>query len=1078
MPNLNLTHSGNMNITSASITSGGTLEVAYGKNETGAITGWTFNSDDTFESGQTYTVYCYPKTSGIVQSESFIVSGIDNEGVPRSDTSILRQGYDSDFRNYMEELGERLVQMSPDTPRDVPMQKFRIDATDPGTAGYYFIMLSETPNDQSASAFPYSIAPDENLIIDNYDYKNIDSDGVWVSGNVYDYTFSRELYFSRGEENTPFNQVWYFAETGGLDATGLTINSSATTENYVSITFTVTGDIGDTLAFRIPTVSGSVDAIFTSTITGEEPEPVPGTMEHLYIVVDNIIVDSGQASYSYTYTGDIPPIMDLDYSSSNPEYATIDPVTGEITVIADGTTTLCVHDSISDMYGCSNVTVSKTPEPPGPDTGSAITSLTISVADEIVGSGVVVPIYAPSDVPVSLVYSSTDTSKATIDQNGNVTVLGDGTVTLCVEDEISGLIACKEVSVRIPVYIDSIEIIVDNIFLVGQATAVYDPTGATVSLVYSSSDPSIATINQSTGEIMGYRDGQVTFCVRDLYTNKTDCKTVSIIHTPKVCVTYNTNDPDLGGGSTGNTFIFLGKQYTPGDPDFYVRAEYNGVDITNDIIGGTAQNSGYYQFPEGGYQTICYSLRVTERNGVYHCGIPKMTFTTPSFGSNVVAVTFEEASPSLNAQIGLAAFSGATDMYNEVVIPNGWSLAEYLSDSTVSLGGQFHACRNLRSVVLGNGVTDIGPGTFSVCTNLTSVTMTNSVQNIEQSAFYGTGIKEITIPNSVTRIGSNAFATSLLTGVTIPSSVSTLGENIFSGCTSLQYVNYPNNRVFIPEGMCRDCTSLTGFTFSSNITRVDANAFRGCSGLQQLVFTSTNPPTLGNASVFGSSCPIYVPCGSYWDYRTANVWKDNYTSRLAVESGCSTAITIDAVYHVTSTTVATKITNDSRFSSTISKIFLDDGTVIPMNTSNVYGATTYLFSKTGNTNVHFELKVTNMNAVTYYFQSLPDLISIEYPLPVTNISAPPFNCDALTAITYPSTLVSIGNTSTSYPPITGQSLKRIKCYATTAPTLVYYSGGSAVGPLAYGGTLYYPNGSNYSSWLNKLPGSWNGSPTL
>ena len=103
MPNLNLTHSGNMNITSASLGSGGTLNVKYAPNDTGAITGWTITPEsgrEDWSSGETITIRYVPQFSGTVLTETFTVSGVDEAGVERSDSSVLRQTYNTDLRLY------------------------------------------------------------------------------------------------------------------------------------------------------------------------------------------------------------------------------------------------------------------------------------------------------------------------------------------------------------------------------------------------------------------------------------------------------------------------------------------------------------------------------------------------------------------------------------------------------------------------------------------------------------------------------------------------------------------------------------------------------------------------------------------------------------------------------------------------------------------------------------------------------------------------------------------------------------------------------------------------------------------
>ena len=94
-----------------------------------------------------------------------------------------------------------------DTDKNIPMQRFRIDATDPQTSGYYFIRFSSTPNGSFTNT-RFSICPDEGIIYDNGTRKNI-RDQINIEGNIYEYTFSVPIYFADAEQNAPVSQVKY-----------------------------------------------------------------------------------------------------------------------------------------------------------------------------------------------------------------------------------------------------------------------------------------------------------------------------------------------------------------------------------------------------------------------------------------------------------------------------------------------------------------------------------------------------------------------------------------------------------------------------------------------------------------------------------------------------------------------------------------------------------------------------------------------------------------------------------------------------------------------------------------------------
>ena len=68
----------------------------------------------------------------------------------------------------------------------------------------------------------------------------------------------------------------------------------------------------------------------------------------------------------------------------------------------------------------------------------------------------------------------------------------------------------------------------------------------------------------------------------------------------------------------------------------------------------------------------------------------------------------------------------------------------------------FHRCSNLTSIVIPDGVTNIGFGAFQVCGSLTSIVIPDSVIIIDDVAFWGcSNLTSIVIPASVTSIGES-----------------------------------------------------------------------------------------------------------------------------------------------------------------------------------------------------------------------------------------------------------------------------------------------------------------------------------
>ena len=180
-----------------------------------------------------------------------------------------------------------------------------------------------------------------------------------------------------------------------------------------------------------------------------------------------------------------------------------------------------------------------------------------------------------------------------------------------------------------------------------------------------------------------------------------------------------------------------------------------------------------------------------------------------------------------------------------------------IEDGVTNIGGYaFAILDELTSVTIGNSVTTIGMQAFQESRNLTSVIIGNSVTTIERSAFFGcVNLTSVTIPNSVKIIEDMAFMHCYyLTSVAIGNGVTTIGRLAFTGCHH-----------------------LTSLIIGYNVTTIGELAFSSSRNLTSITSFALIPPNL-ERSVFDwvdtETCILRVPTGSIELYRNAQGWQD------------------------------------------------------------------------------------------------------------------------------------------------------------------------------------------------------------
>ena len=355
-----------------------------------------------------------------------------------------------------------------------------------------------------------------------------------------------------------------------------------------------------------------------------------------------------------------------------------------------------------------------------------------------------------------------------------------------------------------------------------------------------------------------------------------------------------------------------------------------------------------------------------------------------------------------------------------IILPNGvQEIGEYA----------FYDCSSLKSVTIPPSVTRMRGYAFGNCNNLTRVDISdlsawckivfsekaqaNPLSNGAKLYLDGNEVTDLIIPSDITELKFGAFCgCSSLTSVIIPESVSTIHKSafalcanltdviisnsvisptdthIFSNCSSLTNVTLSENITLISDYMFQNCSSLTNINIPNGVTSIGKYAFEECSSL-----TSINIPN-GVTSIGGYA---FYHCAAM-----ANVYIPNSVVSIGMNAfrGCSlTSVTIpDSVVELGPHAFADcekMKTFYGKFASEDNRCLIIDGL---LNSFAPSGLTEYTIPD----------GVTKIGI--YAFHLCSRLTNIAIPNSVTSIENYAFyGCSGLTSITIPNSVTSIGS---------------------------------------------------------------------
>ncbi len=224
--------------------------------------------------------------------------------------------------------------------------------------------------------------------------------------------------------------------------------------------------------------------------------------------------------------------------------------------------------------------------------------------------------------------------------------------------------------------------------------------------------------------------------------------------------------------------------------------------------------------------------------------------------------------PNTVINIGAYAFNGCENLFKVTLSNNLKKIDE----------SAFRDCVKLSSITIPDSLIDIGRTAFYGCLSLGTVSFGSNLTNIGDYAFSGCkALLSVTIPDSVTSIGEYAFfECSKLKNVVLSKNLIDIEHNIFAKCSNLSTITIPYGVTQINDGAFSECTQLSSVYIPSSVKNIESFAFQGCNNVNKVIIDdvaswskikfsgSSSNPLHSNANLYlGESIitDLFIPGG-------------------------------------------------------------------------------------------------------------------------------------------------------------------------------------------------------------------------
>lgn len=286
------------------------------------------------------------------------------------------------------------------------------------------------------------------------------------------------------------------------------------------------------------------------------------------------------------------------------------------------------------------------------------------------------------------------------------------------------------------------------------------------------------------------------------------------------------------------------------------------------------------------------------RNIILGEGIEEIGESAFSYSGHLQEMTL----PSTLRRLGRACFCDCPKLsISPLILPEGLeeipnrcfmnckSLSEVVLPSTIkSINNSAFLSTGVTKINFPEGLEMIGETAFYGA-DLGEVILPESCINLEgdEQFAFNRNLKKLLLPDGLSAVPSGiAFECEKLLEVNIPSKAETIGSEAFYRCPLGAALTLPEGLTAIEAKAFYGCSGLTEVTFPSTLKTLGAESCAGWSGLKKMYCRAAIPAKCtmdGNTGPFGDpdtsvnggilpNIPVYIPVGSIDSYRKADGW--------------------------------------------------------------------------------------------------------------------------------------------------------------------------------------------------------------